>query len=89
MNKTRQVWLGLLASVAAVTIATAPAFAQKKSNIVMLMSDDTGWDDLGAYLGGAALGHPTPNLDRIAKEGAVLDRCRYEERLENHIPVWE
>ena len=36
----RQVWLGLLASVAAVTIATAPAFAQKKPNVVMLMSDD-------------------------------------------------
>ena len=38
----------------------------------MLMSDDTGWTDLGAYLGGAALGHPTPNLDRLAKEGALF-----------------
>jgi arylsulfatase A-like enzyme len=28
--------------------------------------------DLGAYLGGAALGHPTPNLDQIAKEGALF-----------------
>ena len=70
---TRQVWLGLLASVAAVTIATAPAFAQKKlPNVVMLMSDDAGWADFGAYLGGAALGHPTPNIDRIAKEGAMF-----------------
>ena len=69
---TRQVWLGLLASVAAVTIATAPAFAQKKSNVVMLMTDDTGWADFGAYLGGAALGHPTPNIDRVAKEGAMF-----------------
>ena len=38
----------------------------------MLMTDDTGWADLGAYLGGAALGHPTPNIDRIAKEGAMF-----------------
>ena len=38
----------------------------------MLMSDDTGWYDLGAYLGGANLGHPTPNLDRIAREGVMF-----------------
>src|SRR5262245_7845147 len=44
-----------------------------RPNIVMLMTDDTGWNDFGAYSGGgAALGHPTPNIDRIAKEGAVF-----------------
>jgi arylsulfatase A-like enzyme len=68
----RSVWFGLLASVAAVTMATAPASAQKKPNVVMLMTDDTGWTDFGVYLGGAALGHPTPNIDRIAKEGAMF-----------------
>jgi arylsulfatase A-like enzyme len=72
MNKTRQVWLGLLASVAAVTVATAPALAQKKPNVVMLMTDDTGWTDFGAYLGGSALGHPTPHIDRVAAEGAMF-----------------
>ncbi len=73
MNMTGHIWCGLLATVAAVTVATAPAFAQKKPNIVMLMTDDTGWNDFGAYTGGgAALGHPTPNIDRIAKEGAVF-----------------
>ena len=44
--------------------APAPAPTPKRPNVVMLMSDDTGWADLGAYLGGAALGHPTPNLDQ-------------------------
>jgi len=45
----------------------------KRPNIVMLMTDDTGWGDFGAYSGGGkALGHPTPNIDRIAKEGAVF-----------------
>jgi arylsulfatase A-like enzyme len=45
----------------------------KKPNIVMLMTDDTGWNDFGCYSGGgAALGHPTPNVDRIAKEGALF-----------------
>ena len=39
----------------------------------MLMTDDTGWNDFGAYTGGgAALGHPTPNIDRIAKEGVLF-----------------
>lgn len=45
----------------------------KKPNIVMLMTDDTGWQDFGAYSGGGiALGHPTPNVDRLAKEGALF-----------------
>src|SRR5271170_253690 len=62
---------GLLLAAAAVP---SPAEAQqKRPNIVMLMTDDTGWNDFGAYSGGgAALGHPTPNVDQIAKEGAVF-----------------
>jgi arylsulfatase len=77
MKVNRALWLGLLASVAGVTVAAAPAFAQKKSNIVVLMTDDTGWNDFGAYTGGgAALGHPTPNIDRVAKEGALFT-CWY------------
>jgi arylsulfatase len=47
--------------------------ASMRPNIVMLMTDDTGWNDFGAYSGGGlTLGHPTPNLDRMAKEGAVF-----------------
>src|SRR5271169_1266462 len=73
MSITRGIWLGLLASIAAATVASTPAAAQKKPNIVMLMTDDTGWNDFGPYSnGGAALGHPTPNVDQIAKEGAVF-----------------
>jgi hypothetical protein len=35
----------------------------KRPNIVMMMTDDTGWGDFGCYSGGgASLGHPTPNL---------------------------
>jgi arylsulfatase len=49
----------------------------KKPNIVMLMTDDAGWNDFGCYSGGGqALGHPTPNIDRIAKEGAMFT-CWY------------
>src|SRR4051794_39179448 len=46
---------------------------EKRPNVVMLMTDDTGWNDFGAYSnGGAALGHPTPNVDQLAKEGAMF-----------------
>ncbi|OGT37105.1 MAG: hypothetical protein A3F11_11035 [Gammaproteobacteria bacterium RIFCSPHIGHO2_12_FULL_37_14] len=52
------------------------AFSQataKKPNILMLMTDDTGWGDFGAYSGGGlSLGHPTPKVDRLAKEGALF-----------------
>jgi arylsulfatase A-like enzyme len=52
---------------------TAQAQAGGRPNIVMLMTDDTGWNDFGPYSGGgAALGHPTPNVDRFAKEGAYF-----------------
>ena len=71
----------MLAAVGGAVTATAtgalvtPAAAQstKPPNIVMLMTDDTGWNDFGCYSGGGVgLGHPTPNIDRMAKEGAVF-----------------
>ncbi|MGC1293836.1 MAG: arylsulfatase [Alloacidobacterium sp.] len=54
--------------------AAIPSVAQNsKPNVVVLMTDDTGWNDFGAYSnGGATNGHPTPNVDRLAKEGAVF-----------------
>ena len=55
----------------ATTVAGAlPAAAQeKKPNIILLVSDDTGYGDLGVYGGGEGRGMPTPNLDRLADEG--------------------
>ena len=73
--KASKLLLGLFAGVAAVTVVSSQASAQqqKRPNIVMLMTDDTGWNDFGAYSnGGAALGHPTPNVDQLAKEGVVF-----------------
>src|SRR4029453_6489668 len=45
--------------------------ATKRPNIVMIIGDDVGWFDLGAYHQGI-MGTKTPNLDRIAREGARL-----------------
>jgi len=44
----------------------------KKPNILLIVSDDTGWGDLGPYLGGEGRGMQTPNFDRLAKEGMVF-----------------
>ena len=64
----------LFVAALANAVISAPVAAQeKRPNIVMLMTDDTGWNDFGAYSGGGvALGHPTPNVDRLAKEGATF-----------------
>ena len=41
----------------------------KKPNIIMVLSDDIGWGALGAYGGGKVVGAPTPNLDKLARDG--------------------
>jgi arylsulfatase len=44
---------------------------QKKPNIVMIMADDVGTWNLSAYHRGM-MGGSTPNIDRIAREGALF-----------------
>ncbi len=64
--------LAVGAAISLVPLAAADA-QQKRPNIVMLMTDDTGWNDFGPYSGGGkALGQPTPNVDKIAEEGATF-----------------
>ncbi|MCE9548242.1 MAG: arylsulfatase [Planctomycetia bacterium] len=43
--------------------------AGKKPNIIFVMGDDIGWFNIGAYHQGIMAGR-TPNLDRLAREGA-------------------
>lgn len=44
----------------------------KRPNILILVVDDLGYGDVGAYGGGEALGAPTPNIDRLARDGLKL-----------------
>src|ERR1700744_425061 len=53
------------------TQQAAPSGGQKP-NIIFIVSDDFGYGDAGAYLGGEARGMPTPNLDRLAAEGMMV-----------------
>jgi arylsulfatase len=43
-----------------------------KPNIVTIISDDTGYWDLGPYGGGKARGMDTPNFDKMAKAGMMF-----------------
>ena len=44
---------------------------QQKPNILVLMGDDIGWYNPSIYHRGD-MGYQTPNIDRIAKEGAMF-----------------
>lgn len=48
-----------------------PALAQEKPNILVIWGDDIGWGNISAYNHGM-MGYQTPNIDRIAKEGALF-----------------
>src|SRR6476646_3218663 len=45
--------------------------AAKKPNILIIWGDDIGWFNVSAYNHGI-MGYRTPNIDRIAKEGAMF-----------------
>jgi arylsulfatase len=50
----------------------------KKPNIVLIVADNLGWGELGCYGGGALRGAPTPNIDRLASEGLLLQNFNVE-----------
>lgn len=75
MKKYNNLFLLTLSFLLVSLLSSENSFAQKnekrpaKPNIIMLISDDTGWGDLGVYGGGVGRGMPTPNLDKMANEG--------------------
>jgi len=69
--------LGNLSLVAVLTLASlmtagvTRAADSKKPNILILWGDDIGYWNVSAYNQGM-MGYKTPNIDRIAKEGALF-----------------
>ena len=50
------------------------AASDSRPNILFMMADDHAWQAISAYGGRLAQVAPTPNIDRIAKEGVRFDR---------------
>jgi hypothetical protein len=68
ISVTRTIWLGLLASLAALSAAIAPASAQQQTpNILVIMADDIGYWNISAYTAGVHVG-----AWRICLVGVVL-----------------
>ena len=65
--------IALIASVlaAAAVVPTVQAQEGKQPNIVVIMGDDIGWFNIGAYHRGMMSGK-TPNIDRLANEGMMF-----------------
>jgi arylsulfatase len=64
--------LSLLTAGAALMGVTSSAHAAgKKPNIVVIWGDDIGYWNISAYNQGM-MGYKTPNIDRIAKQGALF-----------------
>ena len=56
-----------------VTCLSSVVTAAEKPNVVLMLSDNMGYGDLGAYgSGGELRGMPTPRIDQLASEGMML-----------------
>jgi uncharacterized sulfatase len=61
----------LLTTLLLTACAVAPSVAQRLPNIVVILSDDHGWEDYG-FMGHAAV--RTPSLDKLASESVLFTR---------------
>ena len=61
----------LVAAATAIVGAPCVAAAADKPNIVVIMGDDVGWFNVGAYHRGMMSGK-TPNLDKLAADGMMF-----------------
>jgi arylsulfatase len=59
-------------------VLSLPALATERPNIIVMLSDNLGYGDLGVYGGGIIRGAPTPNLDSFANEGLRLTNFNVE-----------
>src|SRR5712692_7916925 len=74
MGSTNMRWNLMPAIPAALVLMLSPLptiAQQQPPNILVIMGDDIGYWNISAYNRGQ-MGYRTPNIDRIASEGAIL-----------------
>ncbi len=69
----KYIWM-LLFAIAIVDLASA----QNKPNVVIMLADNVGYGDIGAYGAGEVRGMPTPRIDSIATQGLRLTQYLVE-----------
>jgi len=75
LSQTIGMLLLLLSGCAPVEKNKTQAEAQKRPNIVFIISDDHAYQAISAYGGRLAEVAPTPNIDRIADSGIMFTNC--------------
>jgi arylsulfatase A-like enzyme len=70
----RRIWT----SVVMAGLMASPLIAQDKPNVVIMLADNVGYGDIGAYGAGQVRGMPTPRIDRLASEGLRLTQYLVE-----------
>ena len=76
MHSRKNKWYAvvlLLGAVISLSVAHAAWAQDKKPNILVIMGDDVGWFNIGAYHRGIMSGK-TPNLDKLAAAGHDVHR---------------
>ena len=74
MKRTIQKTLAVLALI----LTGSSAWAAEQPNVVLMLADNVGWGDIGAFGGGEVRGMPTPNIDGLASEGMTLTQFLVE-----------
>ena len=69
----KRIWMPLL-----LIGVMGSANAQDRPNVVLMLSDNVGYGDIGAYGAGEVRGMPTPRIDSIAAQGLRLTQYLVE-----------
>ncbi len=69
----QRIWILLL-----LIAITGAADAQDKPNVVIMLADNVGYDDIGPYGAGEVRGMPTPHIDRLATQSLRLTQYLVE-----------
>ena len=70
-RKWQSFYAGIAICLLALIALSGTAIAEGKPNILVIWGDDIGWNNPSAYHRGM-MGYRTPNIDRIANEGALF-----------------